>query len=464
MNLIRFKLTISLFIHQNYMKRKSYFFILLLIHSVYLLAQTSTKIKFDLTTPFDTIFYNDKKKDCKIILDKKVAYFKIKAPKYFGLTNNGYKVIYLEPGFDLKVKGDYINDSVRFEGKGAVENNYLTKKETIQKKFNRELDFFKLRFIEKDIFYNKLLKYQNLFLENLNNFKFDSNFFYDMEVSSIKFLIARRVKFYQGKKNKILKTDLEKYPHELLFPFENIDLDNEKALAINGFAYVEHIQYYLEKIMNKAFDKSKGLNYNQEIQLLASKKIKSQKILNDFLLNYTWGCIKYLPEKSLYFESFQKFCTNSKYKKIIEDLYLSYDSVKKGKQSPNFNLVDSNGVFYNINHFKGKPTYIDVWATWCKPCLADYPKIEKLYTKYGDKINFISINYLDTKDNWYTFLNKNKPQWKQLFAGNTNELFFKKYNITGVPRYILLDENSKIIFNSAPTPYGIEKFFNDLIE
>lgn len=35
-----------------------------------------------------------------------------------------------------------------------------------------------------------------------------------------------------------------------------------------------------------------------------------------------------------------------------------------------------------------KPTYIKMWATWCKPCMEQMPHFQKLYEKFGDKVNF----------------------------------------------------------------------------
>lgn len=77
---------------------------------------------------------------------------------------------------------------------------------------------------------------------------------------------------------------------------------------------------------------------------------------------------------------------------------------------------------------------------------------------------FIIIGYLDTKERWEKFLNVKKPKWKQLFSEEKNQYFFKKYNITGVPRYILLDEKSKIIFSSAAKPENIHKILKALIK
>lgn len=427
-------------------------------------SQNKTTIQFDLANKPDTIFLHDKKETKNFVLkSEKIINFKITTPKYVAITNSGYRVIYLEPNFNIKIKGNSIKDSIWFEGKGARENNYLTKKSSILNRLNKDLNFFELKSMDKDKFYNKILSYENQLINNLKKIKFKSSAFQKLELNSIKFIIAKRVKSFQGKKPKISKEDKIKYPIHILFPFEKINLDNENALAIDNFAYAEYLQKHFEIELSKTYDNSKGLDYNQQIQILAGQKIINQKILDDFLFYYTYSLLKYLPNKQVYFETFKDLCKNKDYIKTITELYNSFSSVKKGMLSPNFSFIDLENKIHTLNDFKGKYTYIDIWATWCKPCIADYPKMEKLFETYGKKINIVSIAYLDTKNNWKNFLNQNNPKWKQLFSDNNNQDFFKKYNITGVPRYILLDKNGKILFSNAPPPSNISKVLDSLL-
>jgi thiol-disulfide isomerase/thioredoxin len=318
--------------------------------------------------------------------------------------------------------------------------------------------------MKKDNFHKKIKNYKNRLLKNLDNFEFDSNIFYKIELNSINFLIAKRINSYQGRELQITKEDKDKFENEILFPFENINLNNENALSIDNFAYAEYIQKYFERIMLKIFKKNEGKDFNQEIQLLETKKISNQKILNDFLFEYTYGLLKYFPNKETYFNTFMKFNSNINDREIISDLYNSFSAVKKGMDSPDFQLIDNKDQLFSLNNFKGKLTYIDVWATWCKPCVEDYNEMVELNKIFGNKINIVSIAYLDTRKRWGNFLNIKNPKWKQLFSLENKQDFFKKYNITGVPRYILLDERSKIISSNAEKPGNIQEIIKNLIE
>ncbi len=60
-----------------------------------------------------------------------------------------------------------------------------------------------------------------------------------------------------------------------------------------------------------------------------------------------------------------------------------------------YRLATLDGTPTNIEIGKGKVTFISYWATWCPPCIAELPSIKKLYTDYGDQIDFILLTNED---------------------------------------------------------------------
>ncbi len=146
----------------------------------------------------------------------------------------------------------------------------------------------------------------------------------------------------------------------------------------------------------------------------------------------------------------------------------------KGKPSPEFNnYLNYKGGQTSLDSFKGKYVYIDVWATWCKPCIAQIPFLKKLEEKYArKKIEFISISIDDENSagSWDKAFSKWKQMVKgknlsgvQLFAGKKTT-FMEDYQITGIPRFILIDPKGNIVNANAPRPSdpNLEILFKEL--
>ncbi|SFB35690.1 TlpA family protein disulfide reductase [Algoriphagus aquimarinus] len=58
----------------------------------------------------------------------------------------------------------------------------------------------------------------------------------------------------------------------------------------------------------------------------------------------------------------------------------------------NFNLIDKAGKTVSLNKFKGKVIFINLWATWCAPCIAEMPSIDKLHDEMGDEVAFVMLS------------------------------------------------------------------------
>ena len=61
-----------------------------------------------------------------------------------------------------------------------------------------------------------------------------------------------------------------------------------------------------------------------------------------------------------------------------------------GNIIPDFSITDLNGKSKSIKEFRGKTVMLNFWATWCPPCRAEMPSMEKLWNKSKNK-NFVII-------------------------------------------------------------------------
>jgi len=55
-------------------------------------------------------------------------------------------------------------------------------------------------------------------------------------------------------------------------------------------------------------------------------------------------------------------------------------------------FVDQEGAYHQLDDFLDKPVFINYWATWCPPCRAEMPALEKLYQQYGGRVHFLFIS------------------------------------------------------------------------
>lgn len=65
---------------------------------------------------------------------------------------------------------------------------------------------------------------------------------------------------------------------------------------------------------------------------------------------------------------------------------------KTGYQAPPFELKGMDGRTYALNGKRDKPLLVNFWASWCGPCKSEAPDLQKLYAKYGDRIDFYGVN------------------------------------------------------------------------
>ncbi|MFH6998088.1 TlpA family protein disulfide reductase [Flavobacterium sp. FlaQc-57] len=149
------------------------------------------------------------------------------------------------------------------------------------------------------------------------------------------------------------------------------------------------------------------------------------------------------------FERFNQFSVEN-YERVAKANKLN------GKPSPGFEYENHKGGKTKLSDLKGKYVYIDLWATWCAPCRAEIPHLQKIEEKYhGKNIEFVSVSIDKLKDNekWKKFVVDKKLGGIQLFADKDWESeFVTSYGVTGIPRFILIDPNGNVLKADAARP------------
>ena len=162
--------------------------------------------------------------------------------------------------------------------------------------------------------------------------------------------------------------------------------------------------------------------------------------------------------KNLYYT----YVTSPYLNEIFKQACAKWDKAAVGRLSPDFKGVDISGKQMSLRDFRGKYVYIDMWATWCGPCQKELPFLKKLAEKYkGRNITFLGLSIDADKAKWEARVKSGALCGTQLHIGKGSK-FQADYRISGIPRFILLDPNGRIVNPdmTRPSSDDTEKILN----
>jgi thiol-disulfide isomerase/thioredoxin len=116
-------------------------------------------------------------------------------------------------------------------------------------------------------------------------------------------------------------------------------------------------------------------------------------------------------------------------------------STKPNKQLPEFALVDMAGKIWGLKDLAGRTTLITVWATWCGPCQAELPHVEKLYqmTKERKDIRVVTFNLDENPGLVQPFLKGHQYTFPVLLAYSISATLDRN----GIPQNWIVDPKGK---------------------
>ena len=116
-----------------------------------------------------------------------------------------------------------------------------------------------------------------------------------------------------------------------------------------------------------------------------------------------------------------------------------------GMEAPDFSLKTlRTDETVTLESLRGKVVVLDFWATWCGPCVAGLPTMQKVTDAFKDRgVVFYGIDLRESADKVQSFVDKKKWTFNVLLDKNGDVA--KKYNVNGIPHSVVIGKDGKIL-------------------
>ncbi len=122
--------------------------------------------------------------------------------------------------------------------------------------------------------------------------------------------------------------------------------------------------------------------------------------------------------------------------------------IKTGDKAPDFTLKLSDGRTVSLSDYEGKAVLLHFWATWCPPCRAELPEMDKLAKQLDaqgndSKLAFLAVCISDTEKSRASFMQKNQ----YTFTGGLDAQgkLANAYSVEAIPTSVLISPDGKIV-------------------
>lgn len=142
--------------------------------------------------------------------------------------------------------------------------------------------------------------------------------------------------------------------------------------------------------------------------------------------------------------------------------------VGQGDDMADATLYDLDGKTYHLADFKGKYMLLDFWSSGCGPCIMAIPEMKEIQEQYKEKLTIISLSS-DTKSRWVKASAEHNITWENLSDLKQTAGLYAKYGVRGIPNYVLISPDGKIIsmwsgYGQGSLKQKMRRFLNNPIQ
>lgn len=359
--------------------------------------------------------------------------------------------VYLEPGFELNLtfNGDRFLKTLKFEGKGANENNYLvqyTRRFDEVEEYQVMPDNIKLP--EKE--YTAFLEYRKKDqLKNLEKYIAKSPVsekFKKFALAEVDFGYANDKITYQSLRERVLMTARLQKPSAEFYTFLG-QLDMQSPENLLSYTFNNFLRNYTKYYTNEAGLQENDKAYFKTAYTIAGQKLQGpvKSVAQAHILKQSIQ-VGHLKHTNEMLQDFRAKNNNPEIEAYFMKLYNQHKEFAIGSPAPDFQLKDTNGAPVSLSNFKGKVVYLNFWSTSCGLCMVEMPNMQQLTNQLKDKnVVFLNVGMDEDEANWKKTVTGRKLQGVHVYTKGMDAELVKRYNLKDIPAYFLIDEEGNFI-------------------
>jgi thiol-disulfide isomerase/thioredoxin len=142
---------------------------------------------------------------------------------------------------------------------------------------------------------------------------------------------------------------------------------------------------------------------------------------------------------------------------LLASLWTSFSGAAGGAEGTGFTLESAGGERVSLRRFVGtKPVLLVFWATWCPHCNAAVPAINDIQSRLSGRLQILAIDYMESREQVKAFMKTKGVTYPVLY--DSDGTVARSYRIAGIPTYVLLDKEGKVVYFDNILPSSVEKY------
>jgi thiol-disulfide isomerase/thioredoxin len=381
------------------------------------------------------------------------------AANYFTVDYNRQALtIYLLPADEVTMSLSGINiTDAKFTGASAPYCDYILTRLKDERAFSAAYPSFKFNSIPPERFFTLRDSIRNTRNSSLTAAHKSSNFitpFREVEEKMYEYQMGLELINYKNQSRKsgmsMVSKEIDTFISELNLSDETMAYDAAyKSFALNKASLEANIRYETDT------NKSPAHFYEIVISVIG-EWVKPERNKSVLISEFMPQILKDVGTSDLtsFITTLEKVSKDEKLIASVKKYAAQYEHLYAGKIAPNAEFYDAEGKTSKLSDYRGKVLYIDTWATWCGPCKREIPFLKTLEESYhGKNIQFISVSTDKDVAAWKTFIERESMTGLQLHQSQEMEKTMSYlYAVNSIPRFVLIDEEGKIVSVDAPRP------------